>query len=140
MATARLISKKKINGLRFRREGTYYDGGRFEFLTGDFTGKTLPEKFVNCGVFAFALLQTFDCTLLNWSTWPDADAANRDFLEIWLNEGEVPPHLREAYYHKTKIVRGKHVLASPLTATQPSPYTENEPLANAVVKHFQEMV
>jgi hypothetical protein len=128
-ATAELVSENKLNDFSFNRVGAYYDGGKFEFHSGAFTGKTTAEKYVNCGVFAFAFLKTFDHTLIDWQSWPDVDRANLNFLENWLEKQAIPLEERHTYYNKTKIVRGKHILVSPLTKTQPSPYSENEPMA-----------
>jgi hypothetical protein len=133
-ATAELAAGNAINGFKFNRIGVYYNGGRFEYEKGSFTGKTAAEKYVNCGVYVLLLLQSFEYYPLDWETWPAATPQNRTFLEEWLNLNNVPADEREPYYRQTKVVRGKHVLISPSTDTQPSPYLENDPMANELVE------
>lgn len=132
-ATAELVSNNQLNGFIFNRKGTCYDGGKFEYVNGAFTGKTTPEKFINCGVFAFAFLQSFGVTLIEWLTWPRIRAGSLTFLEDWLNAKSIHIPLRIHYYNKTRVVRGKHILSSPLTATQPSEFQENEPTAGVLI-------
>jgi hypothetical protein len=131
---AELISNNQLNGFIFNRVGVIFNGGKFEFQSGAFTGKSPVEKFVNCGVFVILLLNTFDHIILDWQTWPNVDPANLTFLDRWLNANGIAPAERHLYYNMTKAVRGKHVLVSPSTATQPSPYNEAEAAANALLQ------
>ena len=132
-ALSELISQNQLNGFTFRRVGLLYDGGKFDFQTGAYTGKTPAEKYVNCAVFVIALLRTYDYILLDWDSWPNANPANRTFLDQWLNNSGIPARERQQYYNMTKEVRGKHVIVCPGTTTKPSPHMEAQTLADALI-------
>lgn len=132
-ALSELISQNKMNGFIFNRVGVAYDGGTFTFDQGSYTGKTGPEKFVNCGVFVVALLNTYGYSLIDWVSWPNVDQAHLDFLTTWLTTNNIPANEWLPYYHKTKAIRGKHIIVSPSTQTHPSPYNEAHQLAEQLV-------
>ncbi|RFS21436.1 hypothetical protein DVR12_16195 [Chitinophaga silvatica] len=132
-ALCELINQNRINGFEFERIGVSYDGGKFSFVDGSYTGKTGPEKFVNCGVFILALLNTYDYPLIDWENWPNVDLANLNFLTNWLNMNGIPQNQRQAYYNKTKAIRGKHILVSPLTLTKPSTFEETQKLSEDLI-------
>jgi hypothetical protein len=132
-AISELISENQINGFIFNRNGTVYDGGKFELSNGEYTGKTTVEKFINCAVFVVVLLKTFDYELLNWESWPDVQPGQLTFLDDWLNHNGVSDEDKAKYYQLAKEVRGKHVFICPLTATKPSPFDEVLPLSNDLI-------
>ncbi|RFM36036.1 hypothetical protein [Chitinophaga silvisoli] len=135
-AFAELISQNKINGFQFNRAGGMYDGGKFTFSDGAYTGKTWPEKFVNCGVFVIALLNTYDFQLIDWDSWPNVDPLHLDFLSTWLRYYNIPVAEWPLYYNKTRAIRGKHILVSPSTQTHPSRYTETHQLAEELLSQL----
>jgi hypothetical protein len=81
IAISELISENKLNGFVFNREGFIYDGGKFDFNSGNYVVKPV-EKIMNCGVFIVALLNTFDFKLINWNSWPNQEQT--DYLNHWL--------------------------------------------------------
>ena len=129
-AVAELISENKLNKLRFNREGVIYNGGKFEFNTGNFNASDV-EKIMNCGVFVIALLNTFEYKLLDWNSWPNQN--NNNYLDDWLTSMNIPKEEWELYYNQVKQIRGKHVIVCPSTPTKPSPVSEAENLANELI-------
>ncbi|EKT3958622.1 hypothetical protein NTJ28_002638, partial [Flavobacterium psychrophilum] len=86
-ALAELISENKINNLIFNRQGVIYNGGKFEFNSGNYIVSPL-EKIMNCGVFIIALLNTLDYKLIDWDSWPNQ--TQNDYLDIWLTSKNIP--------------------------------------------------
>lgn len=132
-AISELISENEINGFKFSRSGSVYDGGIFEFSSGEYTGKTPVEKYINCAVFVLILLKTFDYELLNWNSWPDVREGQLFFLDEWLNHNGVTAGDKAKYYKLTKEVRGRHVFVCPFTATKPSLYHQVQPLSYELI-------
>lgn len=136
ISTAQLISNNKLNNFVFERSGTVYDGGKFEVQYGNFICKTGAEKFLNCGVFVFAFLKTFDYTLLDWDTWDKIDNENLIFLNEWLSSQNIPQQIWNEYYNKTRKIRGKHIFVSPLTESNPSIFSECEYISNKYLQYL----
>lgn len=132
-AIAELISENKLNNLSFNREGVIYNGGKFEFNTGNFV-RPGAERIMNCGVFVIALLKTFDYILLDWNSWPNQ--INNNYLDDWLNSMSIPQTEWPNYYNQVKQIRGKHVIVCPSTNTKPSPFSEADSLANDLIATF----
>jgi hypothetical protein len=129
-AIAELISENKINNLIFNREGVIYNGGKFEFNTGNYNVSPL-EKIMNCGVFIIALLNTFDYTLIDWNSWPNQTQTN--YLDNWLLSQNIPNNEWSTFYNQAKTIRGKHIIVCPSTNTKPSSYKEAELLAGQLI-------
>jgi hypothetical protein len=100
-ALANLISENKVNNFQFSREAVVYDGGEF-IIDGTYSTKSEIEKYVNCAVFSFAFLKKFDCTLLDWESWPPAPKEKATFLENWFIDKGIPEKEKEYYYIFTK--------------------------------------
>ena len=128
-ALSDLIATNRLNGLQLNIENAIYNGGKFSLLTGNHITKSGAEKFINCGVFVMSLLKTFNYNLVDLDSFPVAIPGQRNYLDDWLNANHVPLLERDNYYNQAKEIRGKHILASQLTATKPSPYIEINPLA-----------
>ncbi|MBS1601163.1 MAG: hypothetical protein JST42_00750 [Bacteroidetes bacterium] len=133
-ALAELVSQNQLNGFVFNRVGIVYEGGKFDFQSGAFTGKTAAEKFVNCAVFLIALLKTYDYTLLNWESWPNLQPDHA--LELWLDHHQVPDEQKEPFYSMRKEIRGKHALVAPSTQSKPSEYVETDQMALELIKEL----
>ncbi len=132
-ALSELISENKINNLIFNREGVVFNGGKFEFNTGNYPA-TLQERIVNCGVFVIALLNTYDYSLLNWNTWPNQEETT--YLNTWFQVNNIPQDEQDLFYNQAKKLRGRHVLVCPTTETKPSPYHQAEFLSQELLATF----
>lgn len=133
-----ISSDPLVNKLQFSRSNIIYDGGKFNLMSGVFQINSMIENIVNCGIFATALLKTYDYNLLEWNTWPNSRPQSiSPYLDIWLSSN-ISDADREKYYNTSKEIRGKHVIVSPLTQSKPSVYLETEDLANSLIKELSE--
>nr|WP_315209071.1 hypothetical protein [uncultured Flavobacterium sp.] len=131
---ADLISENKLNGLIFSKNSTVYNGEKFSFLNGAYDqNPTVGEKYINCGIFALALLNSFIPPILDWNSWPNIFPENPKFLDAWLIHYNIPVPLYPYYYNQAKEIRGRHIFTSPSTTTQPSTYNENEALSQQLL-------
>jgi hypothetical protein len=130
-----LISENKLNGFVFSKYGVVYDGGKFEFINGTYnTNPSPPERYVNCGVFTVALLNTYGYKLLNWNSWPLIMELDPTYFHNWLVDNHIPVPTYPFYYRQLRAMRGKHIFVAPNTATKPSEFSENEPLAQLLIE------
>lgn len=132
-ALTELISENKLNGFIFNRVGVVYNGGKFEYVTGAYNGKTEVEKFINCGVFVIALLNSFDYPLIEWETWPTLSDVNPTFLADWLDAHGIALGDREAFYNMMKEIRGKHIMVAPSAESLPVSFDEADNMANTLI-------
>lgn len=135
ISLAELISENQVNNFKFKREDVIYNGGKFEFNSGDFNSPEY-ERIINCGVFVVALLNTFDYALIDWQTWPNQ--LSTDYLNDWLLEMGIPQAEWSEYYSQVKQIRGKHIIVSPSTANKPSQYIEAENLSSQLIDQLNQ--
>lgn len=130
ISLSELISENQINNFKFKREDVIYNGGKFEFNSGNFNAPEY-ERIINCGVFVVALLNTYDYVLINWQTWPNQ--LSTTYLNHWLARVGIPQNQWSDYYIQVKQIRGKHIIVSPSTISKPSHYNDAEYLANQLI-------
>ncbi len=134
---SRLISKNKINRFIFNKEGIIYDGGIFEFVSGNYNKTNKSSKIINCAAFVIALLNTLNYTLIDWESWPNSNLQQSDYLNIWLEENKIPKDEWEYFYNQSKKIRGKHVLVAPQANSKPAQFEETDRMANEFIFSLQ---
>jgi hypothetical protein len=133
-ALVELVTAQTLNPFTFNRSMVVYKGGKFEIPSGIFLYRHMAELVVNCAVFTIGLLMTYDHQLIDWDSWPDAEANRTNpYLNDWFADYNVPVDEREFYYLTAREIRGKHVIVSPSAATQPAPYSEVVPLSDELI-------
>ena len=128
------IIRNKTNTLVIKVENVIYKDGKFNLSDGNYLIDDECEKFINCGVFVLAILNSFGYKLININDWPIVTAATkRQYLEDWLNSKNIVGAEREKYYQSNREIRGKHVLSAPSTTIKPSDYLETETLSTTLI-------
>lgn len=120
IAFAQLASQNKLNCFVFDREIGCYNGGGFDFNTGDYNCKRVVDRYINCGVFVLAFLKTFDYELLEHTTWPTQN--DLSILKNWLKDRKIPKNEWGDFVKQVKELRGKHVLVAPSSEVLPATY------------------
>ena len=90
-AFSELVASNKLNSLKLQVNNAVYDGGKFDIVQGNYMAKSSAEKFINCAVFVISLLKSFDYTIVDWNTFPNPIAGNRNYLDDWLVANNIPP-------------------------------------------------
>lgn len=128
---AQLASQNKLNCFVFNQEIGCYDGGGFDFNTGDLNSKRIVDRYINCGVFVLAFLKTFDFELINHSTWPE----QKDYLILknWLKDRNIPKEEWTDFVKQAKELRGRHVLVAPASEELPATYEKVNELIESLL-------
>lgn len=140
-AICEVLSKNLLPKLTLSIDNVVYVDGKFD-LIGDFIINSDLERNINCGIFVIALLNSCNYKLIKYDSWPlVSDINKRKYLEDWLNlNGITTDADKQKYYNYNRELRGKEVLAAPLTKSKPSEYTEVLPISMDLVDYLKPKV
>ena len=129
-----LIKDNNLGDIKISLKSIIYKGNKFDIESGKYIVKQDFENYINCGIFVLAILETYDLKILDWKNWPKVSEFNKnEYLQVWLEENEIPEKDYIKYYNFNKEIKGKHILASPLTNKIPAKYKATEKKSNEIL-------